>query len=341
MLSDTSRVTPYRIELLKPFDVAREKIVAGWLRIVFFSAILFNHTISIPYQFLDERIFVAWILALRDFGAIGFFVLAGVALKGKMVASPNVRIGMPSNLLKLAIAAAALALFDMAYNSAKGTYVGSFDIHFYRALYDTNLWFFVAYAFAGPLLLSLDGRGTFWTAICCLFFITFPAQLPLLSPYILQTISLAFVCMAIGSVLYGRQASPMLVFLIAAVAYLVRVQLDDFGYPVYPAIDVLLRIGYGTACFLLFKSAADVLSRRVAAPKWSNNLFVPYVIQFPLIVVVTVLCTALFTWSTDVRMPPIFFSFWDTLVFMLTIFVVSMAASFILAWLLRRYDIRV
>ena len=326
--------------LLKPFDVAREKTIAGWLRIVFFTSILFNHTVKPSWEFVDERMWVVWAQTLRDFGAIGFFIVAGVALKGKMLASDR-RVVLPSNLLKLAVAAAALAALDMMFHVVKGSTPGSVQHHFYFALYDTNLWFFVAYAFAGPLLLSLDRRGVFWTGLCCLGFVMFPAQMPLISPYILQTISLAFIAMAIGMELYGRQANSGVALVVAATAFLARVWLDDLGEAVYPAVDTVLRIVYGVASFLLLKTLADRLCTRVTPPGWSSYLFVPYIIQVPLVMVVTVFATGLFTWSLHVNMPPIFFSFWDWLGFRLTIFAGALAASFVLAGLLRRYRIRV
>jgi len=334
-------VAPRRsLALLEPFEVAREKTVAGWLRIAFFSSILFNHTVAIPYEFVDERMWIVWAQMLRDFGAVGFFLIAGVSLKGKVLARGHVK--LPSNLLKLTIAAAVLAAFDMLYTVAKGGDVGSVHKSFYFALYETNLWFFIAYAFAGPLLLSLDRRGTFWTGVCCLLFIMFPGDTRLLSPWILQTISLAFVCMAIGVELHGRQANPWLMLAVAVVAFVTRVSLDDHGVPVYQAVDIVLRIVYGVACFLLFKAIADALCRRsIRPPGWANYLFVPYVVQVPIVIVVTVIVTALFNGSLQVRMPPIFFSFWDSLAFMLTIFAISMLVSFSIAWFLRRFEIRV
>lgn len=327
------------LTLLRSFDVAREKVIAGWLRIAFFTSILFNHTVLIRYEFLDERMWIVWAQMLRDFGAVGFFLIAGTSLRGKVLA--NDRVKLPSNLLKLAIAAAALAAFDMLFTLARGGEAQSLEYHFYFALYETNLWFFIAYAFAGPLLLSLDRRGVFWTWVCCLLFIMFPADTRLLSPYILQTISLAFVCMAIGMELHGRQANPVVAFAVAAVFFVARVWLDDHGEAVYPSVDIVLRIAYGTACFLLFKSLADRLCHYARPPGWTNNLFVPYLIQVPLVQVVTVVTTMLYMGSVRVNMRPIFFSFWDSLGFMLTIFAISMIASLTVAWLLRRFRIRV
>lgn len=327
--------------LLKPFDVAREKVIAGWLRITFFSSILFNHAVQIPYEFADERMWVVWAQMLRDFGAVGFFLLAGVSLRGKVLAHDGQRVKLPSNLLKLTIAAAALAAFDMLYTIAKGGDIQTPREHFYFALYETNLWFFIAYAFAGPLLLSLDRRSVFWTGVCCLLFIMFPGDTRLLSPYILQTISLAFVCMAIGMELYGRWVDPRLSLGVAAVLFVTRIWLDDYGQAVYPAADIVLRIGYGIACFLLFKALFDVLCRRLRPPGWANYLFVPYLIQFPLVTVSTVFATVLFNGSLQVRMSPIFFSFWDQLAFMLSIFLMALMASFCVAWFLRRFNIRV
>ncbi len=324
--------------LLRPFDIARERTIAPWLRIVFFSSILFNHTVPVEFQFVDERAWVVWLQTLRDFGAVGFFLIAGSVLKRKML-SPD-RVVLPSNLLKLAIAAAALAAFDMLYIAVKGGEVGTVNHHFYKALYDTNLWFFVAYAIAGPLLLSLDRRGVFRTFVCCLLFIMFPGYTPLISPYILQSVSLAFVCMAIGAELHGRQMNAAVAIAIATVAFLLRTWLDDYGYPAYPAIDIVLRIVYGVACYMLFKAWADALCRVVRPPGWANYLFVPYIIQLPLTIVVTVFAAALFTRSLHVNMPPIFFSFWESLAYSLTIFGVSLVGSFVVAWLLRRYEIR-
>ncbi len=324
---------------VKPFDASRERVIAGWLRIAFFSSILFNHTVKVRYDFLDERMWVVWAQLLRDFGAVGFFLLAGVSLKGKMLANPRAK--MPSNLLKLAVAAAALAAFDILFTVAKGGEPQSLKHHFYAALYDSNLWFFVAYAFAGPLLLSLDRRGVLWTSACCLLFIMFPAESRLLSPYILQTISLAFVCMAIGTGLHGRQANPVAAFAVAALVYVARTWLDDYGQPAYPAIDVVLRIVYGVACFLVLKAIADRICRHTKPPGWSTYLFVPYLVQFPVIAIVTVFVTMLYAGTVHVNMPPIFFSFRASLGFMLAVFAISMAASFAIAWLLRRFGIRV
>jgi len=325
--------------LFAPFDVSREKAVAGWLRIVFFTSILFNHTVKPPLEFLDERMWIVWAQTFRDFGAIGFFLVAGVSLKGKVLARGAVT--LPSNLLKLAIAAAALAAFDILFTLAKGGSPGPVRGHFYTALYDTNLWFFVAYAFAGPLLLSLDRKGVFWTGFVCLIFVMFPGYSPLLSPYILQTISLAFVAMAIGMELHGKQSSPWLAAGVAAAAFLARVWFDDYGDAVYPALDVVLRIVYGVACFLLFKHLAALLDRRLRAPKWANFLFVPYVIQMPLVIVTTTFATMIATRSLYVNMRPIYLDFGGWLEFQLAIFALTLLASFTIASLLRRFDIRV
>lgn len=327
------------LELLRPFDIAKEKEVAGWLRLAFFTSILFNHAVRVQYEFIDERMWLVWAQTLRDFGAVGFFLIAGTSMKGKLLARSEFK--FPSNLFKLSVAALLLAGLDMAFQLAKGGNVGTVRQHFYDAVYDTNLWFFVAYAFAGPLLLGLDRRGVLLTGLCCLGFIMFPARLPLESPYILQTISLAFVCMAIGMELYGRQANPVAMVLTATVAFLVRIGLDDFGFPVYPAIDIVLRIVYGVAWFMLLKAAAERISRYVRPPGWATYLFVPYVIQFPLIFVVTVLATALFTLSLEVNSPAVFFSFWESLAFLLTVFLISLLASFCVAWFLHRFRIRV
>jgi len=327
------------LPMLRQFDVAREKAIAGWLRIVFFLSILFSHSVKVDFSFVDERMYTVWMLTMRDFGAIGFFLLAGASLKGKMLAQSQFK--LPGNLVKLAIAAALLAVFDMMFVWAKGGVPGSLSKHFYDALYDTNLWFFVAYSFAGPLLLSLDRRTAGWTAVCCLLFIMFPANPILLSPYILQTISLAFVCMVIGAELHGRLADSTLALVVAAAAFLARISLDDFGAPAYPAVDIVLRIAYGVACFQLFKAIADTVSLRVKAPGWANYLFVPYVVQFPILKVMLVICTALFTQSIDIKMPPVFFSYWWSLSFMLTIFVFSAVVSFAIAWVLHRHEIRV
>lgn len=325
--------------LSKPFDIGREKAVAGWLRLAFFTSILFNHTVRVQYEFIDERMWLVWAQTFRDFGAVGFFLLAGTSMKGKLLARSEFK--LPSNLLKLSIAALLLAGVDMAFVLAKGGNVGTVRQHFYDAVYDTNLWFFVAYAFAGPLLLGLDRRGVLLTGICCLGFIMFPARLPLESPYILQTISLAFVCMAIGMELHGRQTNPFAMLLIATVVFLIRIRLDDFGYAVYPAIDIVLRIVYGVAWFMLLKSAADRFCHYVMPPGWATYLFVPYVIQFPLVFIVTVVATALFTFSLEVNSPAVFFSFPEALAFLTTIFLISLFASFCVAWFLHRFRIRV
>ncbi len=324
---------------VRPFDASRERVVAGWLRIAFFSSILFNHTVQVRFEFLDGRMWVVWAQLLRDFGMVGFFLIAGVSLKGKMLANPRVK--MPSNLVKLTVAAVGLAAFDILFTLAKGGEPQSLKHHFYAAIYETNLWFFVAYAFAGPLLLSLDRRGAFATWVCCLLFIMFPGDSRLLSPYILQTISLAFVCMAIGMRLYGKQANPVAMLTVAAAVFVVRTWLDDYGQPVFPAVDVVLRIVYGVACFLVLKWTANRFCRYARPPGWSSYLFVPYLVQLPLVTVVTVAVTMLYAGSIHVNMPPIFFSFRASLGFMLAVFAISMAASFAIAWFLRRFKIRV
>ncbi len=324
---------------VKPFDASRERVVSGWLRIAFFSSILFNHSVFVRYEFLDERMWVVWAQLLRDFGMVGFFLIAGVSLKGKVLANP--RAAMPGNLVKLTIAATGLAAFEILFTLAKGGEPQSLRHHFYAAIYETNLWFFVAYAFAGPLLLSLERRGLFGTWVCCLLFIMFPGDDRLLSPYILQTISLAFVCMAIGMRLYGKQANPVAMIVIAVLALVARAWIDDYGQPVYPAVDVVLRIVYGLACFLVLKWVADRLCRYARPPGWSSYLFVPYLVQLPLVTVATVIVTMLYAGTVHVNMPPIFFSFGDSVGFMLAVFAISMAASFAIAWFLRRFQIRV
>lgn len=113
------------------------------------------------------------------------------------------------------------------------------------------------------------------------------------------------------------------------------------GYAVYPAIDIVLRIVYGTACLLLFKTLSDVICRRTRPPGWATYLFVPYVIQVPVVTVATAFATTLFNRSLQVSMQPIFASFEEALAYLLTIFVLSMAASFYVAWFLRRFEIRV
>lgn len=324
---------------VRPFDASRERTVAGWLRIAFFSSILFNHTVQVRFEFLDGRMWVVWAQLLRDFGMVGFFLIAGVSLKGKMLANPRVK--MPSNLVKLTVAAVGLAAFDILFTLAKGGEPQSLKHHFYAAIYETNLWFFVAYAFAGPLLLSMDGRGVFGTWVCCLLFIMFPPDTRMLSHYILHTISLAFVCMTIGMRLYGKQVNPAAMLAIAALTYVARTWMDDYGLPVFPAIDIILRIVYGVVCFLMLKWAADRLCRYAMPPGWSSYLFVPYLVQFPLISVVTVIVTMLYTGSIHVKMPPVFFSFGASIGFMLVVFAITMAASFGIAWFLRRFGIRV
>jgi len=324
---------------VKPFDASRERAVSGWLRVAFFSSILFNHTVFVRFEFLDERIWVVWAQLLRDFGAVGFFLVAGASLKGRMLA--NSRATMPSNLVKLTIAAACLAVFDIMFTLAKGGEPQSLRHHFYSAIYETNLWFFVAYAFAGPLLASLDRRGVSGTWVCCLLLIMFPPDVRLLSHHILQTISLAFVCMTIGMRLYGKQVNPIAALAIVAVAYVARAWLNDYGQPVFPAVDIVLRVVYGVACFHVLKWIADRLCRYVRPPRWSSYLFVPYLVQFPLISIVTVAVTMLYAGSIYVNMPPIFFSFWASLGFMLAVFAISMTMSFAIAWFLCRFGIRV
>jgi hypothetical protein len=232
----------------------------------------------------------------------------------------------------------------MLFTVLKGAEPGAFRMHFYRALYDTNLWFFVAYALAAPLLLTMNRRNTLWTAVCCLGFVLFPGHTPLISPHILQSVSLAFVCMAIGRELYGIRVDSRLMLIVAVSVLLLRAWFDDLGTwrgvtPV-PAIDPLLRIVYGAACFLLFKNVADRICRRVRPPEWTSYLFIPYIVQFPLVIVVKVVVTSIVIGSLDVRMQPIFFSFGETISFMLVIFAVCLACSFILAALLCRLRIR-
>ncbi len=333
------------LPLFRSIDAAQEKVIAGWLRIAFFASILFSHTFEVPLEFLDGRDTVAWVILLRDFGTAGFFLLAGASLKGKLL--ERGRVQLPSNLLKLAIAAAALAAFDIAVTIARGGTPRPVTEHFYTALYDTNLWFFVAYVFAGPLLLSLDRRGVWLTAACCLLFVVFPAYVagsspsPLISPYILQIISLAFIWMAIGAALHGYRVNVGMALAVAAVTFGARTLIDDGGTPGYLGIDVVLRILYGTACFLLLKSLADVVCTRSRPPGWSNTLFVPYIVQFPLILVAKVGLTPVFVGSLDLRMPPIFASLTGAVLFMTCLFLSTLAASVVLASLLRRYDIRV
>ena len=324
---------------VRPFDASRERVVSGWLRIAFFSSILFNHTVFVRFEFLDERMWVVWAQLLRDFGTVGFFLLAGVALKGKVLANP--RATMPSNLLKLAIAAAVLAAFEIAWASLKGEEPGEFGVRFYAAIYETNLWFFVAYAFAGPMLLSMNRRAVFGTVACCLVFVMYPAEMPLASPLILQTISLAFVCMAIGMELHGHQANPWAALAVAVVVYLVRVWTDDFGLPDIQALDIVLRIVYGVACYFLLKALADRLCGFMRSPAWANYLFVPYLVQFPIIKILVALAAVALAGSFEVRMPPIFDSFGAALAFDLAIFTAALVASLALAWFLSRYRIRV
>lgn len=333
--------TARKTKLLYPFDPAREQVVGGWLRIAFFFSILFNHAVRVDYEFVDGRTWLVWAQSLRDFGAVGFFLIGGVTLRRKILAANGGGVTLPINLLRLTVAAACLAAFDVIFSLAKGTEPKPLLEAFYFALYDTNLWFFVAYAFASAMLLTMDRRGIFWTGICCLLFVMFPAHTPLISPYILQTISLGFICMAIGQELHGRTAHPAIAAAVAVATYLLRVSLDDYGAAVYPAIDIVLRIVYGVACFFLLKTLADRLSHRFRPPGWSNYLFVPYIIQFPLVVVVTVFSTAVFTQSLQVNMPPIFLTFGESLGFRLFVFAVSLVASFVVAWVLRRYRIRV
>ncbi len=324
------------------FDSQRERTMAGWLRIAFFSSILFNHTIDVPLEFLEERVWVSWAHLVRDFGAIGFFLLAGTTLRGR--SERGEPLVLPPNLLKLALAAAVLATFDFMITLLKGAEPGSFRLHFYRALYDTNLWFFVAYALAAPLLLTMDRRGVSWTAVCCLGFVLFPASTPLISPFILQSVSLAFVCMAIGRELHGIRVDSRVMLIVAVLALVMRAWLDDLGTwrgvtPV-PAFDPLMRIVYSVACFLLLKNLADMICRYASPPRWTAYLFIPYVVQFPLVIIVKVAVTAVFIGSLDVRMPPIFLSFGETMLFMLVNFAICLACSFILAALLCRFRIR-
>lgn len=330
------------LRVLRHFDPARESLVGGWLRLAFFCSILFNHTIKVHYEFLDERVWVIWLQTFRDFGAVGFFIIGGVTLKRKIIAADGAQVVLPANLVRLTLAGVALAGFTTVLDFLKGaSSIESLHESFYFALYETNLWFFIAYAFASPMLVSLSRRGVLWTSACCLLFIMFPARMPLISPFILQTTSLGFVCMAIGMGLHARTVPPAIAVAIALATYVLRISLDDFGAANNPEADVVLRILYGVAWFLLLKSIANRLSDHVRPPGWANYLFVPYIIQMPLVLVVTAVSTALFTRSLDVKMPPIFFSFWDLLGFMLFVFLFSAAASFVLAWFLRRYRIRV
>lgn len=338
---DQPHSTAVAATLIRPFDPAREKVVNGWLRIAFFLAILLHRAAldDILYEFPDERMMLVWLDTLRDFGVVGFFLLAGVALRGKTLA--NDRVKLPSNLLKLAVAAAALAAFDIAFVLLKGGTIDSVKHFYYDALYESNLWFFVAYAFAAPLLFSLDSRGVLLTGLACALFVLYPGFDPLFSPYILQSISFAFICMAIGMQFYGRIISLKVAVPVAILSYLVRVWTDDYGAPLYPSMDITLKIVYGIACFMICKNLADLLCVRIRSPGWATYLFVPYIVQGPVITVVGVLATIFVMGTLDVSMPPIYLSFWESFRFSLGIFAVSAIASFVLAWLLHRYRIRV
>lgn len=327
--------------LIRSFNPAREKVVNGWLRITFFLAILLHRAVTneVLYQFPDQRMLLVWLDTLRDFGVVGFFLLAGVALRGKTLA--NDRAKLPSNLLKLAVAAAALAAFDMAFVLLKGGTIDSVKHYYYDALYESNLWFFVAYAFAAPLLFSLDRRGVLLTGLACALFVLYPGFDPLFSPYILQSISFAFICMAIGMQLYGRIISLKLSVPVAILAYLVRVWTDDYGAPLYPSMDIVLKIVYGISCFMICKRLADLLCVRLRPPGWATYLFVPYIVQVPVVTVIGILATMFVMGTYDVRMPPIYLSFWESFRFSLSIFALSAVASFVLAWLLHRFRIRV
>jgi hypothetical protein len=325
--------------LVRPREIAREKAVAGWIRIACFLSILFHHTVLIPYEFVEGRALIAWLDVLRDFGVVGFFLVAGGSLRAKVRAQPRMRFSA-SALLKVFVAALALTAFMAGWDALRGLDPEPFATLFYRQLYTSNLWFLLAYAFAGPLLLALDDKAASRTFACCLLLVLFPAYEVQSSPYVLHSISLAFVCMYVGFHTYGWQVRPSAAVAIAALSYLARVWLDDLGTPVHPATDSALRLVYGLAAFHVLKALGDVALRRAHAPRLSNYLFVPYVLQYALMPVMEQVAKASYVVAFGASSPLVFGSFPEALGHMLLVFLLCATASFAIAAVLRRYDVR-
>jgi hypothetical protein len=328
--------------LVRTRELAREKAVVGWLRISCFLAILFHHTVLVPYEFLDGRMLVVWLDTLRDFGVVGFFLIAGASLKAKVLANPRTKVSS-AVLLKVLLAALALGAFNMAWELARGNTVMPLHKAFYSNLYESNLWFLLAYAFAGPLLIALDARAALLTALCGLVLVMFPGfgYDVQSSPYILHSIALAYICMYVGFRSYGWQLRPGVAALIAAATFLGRVWLDDYGVPLYPPLDAALRLAYGLAAFHLLKSAADWVIPRFAAPRLANFLFVPYVIQYALVPVMTQVAKPLVTLSLHPPAVLVFGTFAEAFGHMFLVFVLTAVASFGIAAFMSRHDIRI
>lgn len=325
--------------LVKPREIAQEKAVVGWLRIACFLSILFHHTVTVPFEFVDGRALIVWLDTLRDFGVVGFFLVAGGSLRAKTRSNPRMRFNA-SALTKVMVAALAMTAFLALWQAARGLDSPPFFEHFYRNLYSSNLWFLLAYAFAGPLLIALDERAAALTFACALLLVIFPAYEIQSSPYILHAIALAFVCMYAGYHTYGWQIRPVVAFAVAATCFLARVWLDDFGTPVYPAVDAVLRLLYGLAAFHVLAAVGDVLVRRVRAPRFSNYLFVPYVIQYPLINVMEQVVKLIYMLIFGGFQTLVFATFSEAATKMLLLYVLVAAASFAIAAVLRRHDIR-
>lgn len=324
--------------ILLQLPIALEKALTGWMRIVFFAAILFSHCFEIPYEFVDGRGWVSAALLVRDFGVVGFFMVAGQSLQLKRMERGGVV--LPGNLMKLTIAAAALAAFEWGMAHLKGSETAAPQDLFYAALYDSNLWFFVAYTFAGPLLLALDRRGVWTTAACCLLFVAVPAQMPMESRLILQSISFAFVCMALGASLYGRRVHAGISLAVAGAVLVLRLSFDDAGRSSLDGLDVVLRLVYGAAMFMVLKAVAERITARRRAPGWTSTLFVPYLAQLPMVNLAKVGAAALFVGAFPPRTAPIFDSPGSELLFMGIVFAAVLSASFALAAFLRRHDVR-
>ncbi|MFM1989846.1 MAG: hypothetical protein RJA99_2803 [Pseudomonadota bacterium] len=325
--------------LVRPREIAQEKAVVGWIRIACFLAILFHHTVIVPFEFVEGRALIAWLDTLRDFGVVGFFLVAGGSLRAKTRANPRMRF-TASALAKVMGAALAVTAFMSAWQFLRGVDAPPFWEHFYRNLYSSNLWFLLAYALAGPLLIALDERAAAFTFACGLVLVIFPAYEIQSSPYVLHAIALAFVCMYVGYHTYGWQIRPRIAVALAASCLVARTWLDDFGTPVYPAIDAVLRLVYGLATVHVLMAAGDRLVRRVRAPRFSNYLFVPYVVQYPLISVMEQVLKLAYMLVFGTFQTLVFATFTETVFRMAMLFILVAAASFAIAVVLRRHDIR-
>lgn len=318
---------------------AREKAAFGWIRIACFLSILFHHTIEVPYEFLEGRGLVVLLDTLRDFGVVGFFLIAGASLRAKVLADPRMRFSA-SALAKVCLAALALTAFEFAWSALRGLDQRPLRTAFYALLYESNLWFLLAYAFAGPLLLALDARAALLTFACGLVLVVFPGYTVQSSPYVLHSISLAFVCMYVGYRGFGWQLHPAAAAATALACLAARLWLDDVGMPAHPAADAMLRLVYGLAVFHLLKAVCDVLLARRRAPRLSNYLFVPYVVQYPQILLVGVALKNGLSLMLGTPGVLVFGDFGSAFGYMLLNFAVCAAVSFAIAALMRRHDVR-